>query len=263
MQPQPGEPTAPNGVPPQTPPLEPVTTPPADNPPAAPQFSLESFSEDDRKYLAGQGITSQEQLTSDNLAKVFNHARTSQQTAQQRQAELDRIRAAANPNPAPTPPANPFAAPAQPSTTPNEPTPTPPAQPTNTGQGTDEVTMFLLAGQLAQAHPELKTELSDGTFYQKMAESGFTVATADGRPNMQSIQQFATHRKQQLQFEAYQATLNKPGEGVLPDANPGAPAAPRADAPMTKQIAQAIIAQNATADPRYAEAQQFLSSPQQ
>lgn len=252
---QPVQPPAPTGQPQANPP-EPAT-PPAEGTPAAQSISFDTFSDEDKKYLAGQGITKQEELTQDALVKVFNHARSSQQTAQQRQAEIDRIKASVNPTP---PPTDPFAPPVQPNATDPTQTPAPQQQQAQQQvQGIDPATAFVLTDTFARQFPELKDNLLDGSFYKDMNALGIPTVV-NGQVNIQGIQGYGKMAQTAAINAAKLEELSnpKPGEGAIPDANPTTPSNPQpaADAPMTRQIALAIISQDKT-HPRYAEAVEF------
>lgn len=251
---QPVQPVAAPVVDPQNPTLQPPVKP-AEVTPTAPTFSFDSFSEDDKKYLAGQGITKQEELTQDALAKVFNHARSSQTTAQQRQAEIDKIKNAITPA-QPQTPTNPFVQPVAPSTT-----PTVPDQPvTTTPSGTiDPVVAMLLTSNLATTYPELKDELTNGKLYQDMATLGVPLMKGS-TVNVEGLQAYASMRQKQVQLEAELEAKNKPNENIIPDANVTTPqpiTVLSADTPMTKAIARNVVMKDPT-NPRFAEAQKFL-----
>lgn len=213
---------------------------------AAQSISFDSFSEDDKKYLAGQGITKQEELTSEALVKVINHARSSQKTAAERQAEIDRIKGAITPpNPDPnTPPVNPGTTP----TAPQQPAPSSPAQ------GLDDVTALTLATSLSIQFPELKDKLADGSFYSEMNTLGIPTVTPSGQVNLTGITNYGKLAQQQAQSAARLAELDKPGEGNIPDANPTLPKQPTLDpgTALTRQQALAILSQ----DPNHERAEE-------
>jgi len=257
---QPDPNAAPNGQP-QANPSEPVQQPAGDQ--AAQSISFDSFSDEDKKYLAGQGITKQEELTSEALVKVINHARSSQKTAAEIKAENDRIKQSINPTPA-TP--DPFSLPTTPSST-TQPTgdvPAPTATPAPQGQpqGIDRVSMFNLATSLATQFPRLKDQLSDGSFYTDMQGLGIQL-TQNGQLNLDNVLKYAKFADGQAETAEKLAAFEKPDENKIPDANPSTPQTPQqpaADAPMTKQMALAIGSFVAAGNthPRGDEAKQFL-----
>lgn len=258
---QPSPAPAPDGTTPQGTPPAPAAQPAGDQ--AAQSISFDTFSEDDKKYLAGQGITSQEQLTQEALVKVINHARSSQKTAAEIKAENDRIKQSINPTPA-TP--DPFSLPTTPSST-TQPTgdnPAPSATPAPQGQpqGVDRVSMFNLATSLATQFPRLKDQLSDGSFYTSMQELGIPL-TNGGQLNLDNVLKYAKFADNQADTAEQLAKLNAPDENKILDANPSSPQTPQqpaADAPMTKQMALAIAQFTAAGNthPRSDEAKQFL-----
>lgn len=257
---QPSPAPAPDGTSPQATPSVPAAQPAGDQ--AAQSISFDTFSEDDKKYLAGQGITSQEQLTQDALVKVINHARSSQKTAAEIKAENDRIKQSINPTPANT---DPFSLPTTPSSTtqPTGETPAPSATPApqSQPQGIDRVSMFNLATSLATQFPRLKDQLSDGSFYTDMQGLGIQL-TQGGQLNLDNVLKYASFADKQAETAEQLAKLNAPDENKIPDANPTTPQSqqPAADAPMTKQMALAIAQFTASGNthPRGEEAKQFL-----
>lgn len=249
---QPATPPAPDGKTPQGTPPEPVT-PPADAPAVTTAISFDSFSDDDKKYLAGQGITKQEDLTQDSLVKLINHGRSSQKTAAEIKAELDKIKPATPQVPGvptgPQAPANP-AQPAAPSPTPDAAVP----------KEIDRVTAFTLANQLAGNFPALKEDLISGKFYQDMAALHIPTMI-NGEVNLDGMLAFGKNENERREAIAKLAEVNKPGEGAIPDANAGKPAPVADNAPMTKQIALAIaahVSKGGETHPRADEAKQFL-----
>lgn len=225
---------------------------------AAQQISFDSFSDEDKKYLAGQGITKQEELTQESLIKVFGHARSSQKTAQERQAEIDRIKASINPQGATGPDPNPFGQPQNPGTTPTDGA-TPSSAPSNPEQqGLDPVTAFNLATSLGGRFPELAPKLADGSFYDDMKAMGIPV-TVNGQVNLNGIMSYGTQAQKLAQYEAKIAEADKNADDKIPPANPENPGVPKVadDAPMTRQIALAILYQDPNHS-RAAEAKQFF-----
>lgn len=253
---QPEPQTAPNGQTPQGQPSEPAQKP-ADQTPAAPSISFDSFSDEEKKYLAGQGITKQEELTTDAIRKVINHSQSSQKTAAERQAELDRIRQSINPATVATDPLT--GQPVQPQATTPTQTPANPQTPEASQApvaSLDPVTAYNLSFNLGNQFPELKDKLTDGSFYKEMNELGIPT-TVNGQVNLNGIIGYGRIAQKEAQIAAKLAELEKPGEGVIPDANPTTPQQPASDAPMTKQMALAILAQD-TNHPRAAEAREFI-----
>lgn len=254
---QPVPPVAAPASDPQNPASQPPAKP-AEETPAVPTFSFDSFSDEDKKYLAGQGITKQEDLTQDALVKVFNHARSSQTTAQKRQAEIDKINAAINPPANPTP-TNPFVQPVAPSTTPTTEPTQPATQPAQPAQGIDPVVAMLLTSNLATTYPELQAELGDGSFYKNMGDLGIPLMKGT-TVNVEGLQAYASQRQRVIQLETELEAKNKPNENIIPDANGGTPqpmSTLSADTPMTKTIARNVVLFDKS-NPRYAEAEKFL-----
>lgn len=247
---QPAPPPAPDGKTPQGTPPEPAK--PTADAPAVPAISFDSFSDDDKKYLAGQGINKQEDLTQDSLVKLINHGRSSQKTAAEIKAELDKIKPATPQVPGvPTvPPADPTK-PAQPAAS-----PTPDA---SVPKEMDPVTAFTLANQLAGNFPALKEDLVSGKFYEDMKSLQIPVMS-NGQVNLNGMLAFGEREQERRSALAKLEEANKPGEGAIPDANAGKPAPIADNAPMTKQIAQAIALHVSKGEthPRAEEAKQFL-----
>lgn len=250
------EPTpAPNGNAPQpTPPATPsVPEPkPADAPAGNPTLTLDSFSDDEKKYLQSQGVT--DLSSPEAIKKIINHARSSQKTAADIKNQLDQVTGVLNPQP--VPPVNPLVNPT-PSSQP-QPDGTPQPTPSQDG-GIDQATAFTLSTSLATSFPELKEDLVSGKFYQDMQALGIPIKVG-GQVNLDGILKYGKLAQQQAQVAAKLEELNKPGEGAIPDANPTTPTQPAADAPMTKQMAQAIAlhVSRGNTHPRAEEAKQFL-----
>lgn len=249
---QPAGNPAPNGGT-ATPPPEPVTPPAGAQ--AANTISFDSFSDDDKKYLSGQGITKQEDLTSEAITKLVNHARSSQQTAAERQSELDRLKNGGTPPT--TPPANPDGT--TPPVTPSSTTPpageTPAATAAAQAPTVDPVQMFMLGNTLVSNFPELKDDLISGEFYKKMNQLGIPTLDSEGKVNLNGILSYGGLAQKSAQDAARIEELSKPG--AIPNANPTAPVQPDANTPMSKQLAQAIISRDPT-NPRAAEATKYL-----
>jgi len=248
-------PTAPNGNAPQsTPPATPSEpAKPADSPPAGnPTLTMDLFSDEEKKYLQSQGVTD---FTPENVKKIINHAQSSQRTAADIKNKLDKVQEGLNPNPTPT---NPLLTPTPPASPSSQPQPDGNPQPTSDG-GIDPVTAFTLTANLAGQFPELKDDLTSGKFYQNMQALGIPLKV-NGQVNLDGLLKYGALAQQQAQVAAKLEELNKPGEGAIPDANPTTPTQPAADAPMTKQMAQAIalhVSQGNT-HARSEEAKQFL-----
>ena len=230
-----------------TPSQQPGATPAGDQ--AANTISFESFSDDAKKYLAGQGVTSQETLTSDAINKLVNHAQSSQKTAAERQAELDRIKNGGGTPPAntdgTTPPATPSA------TTPGA---TPETAAAAAAPKVDETQMFLLGATLVQSFPELKDDLTSGKLYKDMETFGIPVAV-NGQANLNGILAYAKNAQALAQANAKIEELSQPGR--VPSAEAQLPKQPESNAPMTKQLARAIALNDPT-NARSAEAAKFL-----
>src|SRR5690606_18860914 len=99
-----------------------------------------------------------------------------------------------------------------------------------------------------------KDSLEDGSFYTEMQNTGIPLHK-DGQVNLNGILQYSKYRHDQLELEAKLEEANKPGE--IPDAKPEAAQQPAADAPMTAQMARAIMIQDKN-HPRFQEAQEFM-----
>lgn len=240
---------APNGNAPQTLPSEPAPTP-ADAQPQGtptPASPLDQLSDEYKNYLKGQGIT--DLSSPDAIVKVIEHGRSSQKIAADLKNELDKYTLLNPSNPQATPGSS-----SQPQPDGTQPTGQQPAA------GLDQATAFLLTHQLATQFPHLKDDLVNGDFYKNMQSIGLAVTTTDGKPNIQSMLTYGKMVNDQRDLEAKLAEASKPGEGAIPNANPTTPAQPASDAPMTKQMAQAIIVQDPLGHPRAAEAKQFLTA---
>lgn len=247
------EPTpAPSGTPPAPTPPAPNSVPepkPADGKPAdppAPSAPAITLSEDQKTYLKGQGLTDADLTGPDALAKIINHAQSSQKTVSEYKTKIDAIKGTVTP-----PEPNPFGTP-QPSDG-GQPQPNGTPEP---AKGLDPVTALTLSTSLVSSFPELKEDLTTGKFYQDMQAVGIPVQV-NGQVNLQGILGYGKIAQQQAQMAAKMEELSKPGEGAIPDANPTVPTQPAADAPMTKQMAYAIALQDRN-HPRFAEAQKFL-----
>jgi hypothetical protein len=253
----PVQPPAPNDTPPAPTPPAPSSEPapkPADGQPAGnPTLTLDSFSDEEKKYLQSQGVT--DLSSPEAIKKIINHAQSSQKTAADIKNQLDKVKGTLNPEPMPT---NPLVNPTASSQPQPDGTPTPAAP----QGGIDPVTALNLATSLAISFPELKDDLTSGKLYKDMQAMGIPLHQANGQVNLDGILKYGSFAQQQAQAAAKLEELNKPGEGAIPDANPTAPAQPAADAPMTKQIALAIGAHVAKggSHPRADEAKQFLQS---
>jgi hypothetical protein len=246
----PVQPPAPDGNAPPAP-TPPVPAPkPADAPPVGtPALTLDSFSDDEKKYLQSQGVTD---LTSpEAIKKIINHAQSSQKTAADIKNQLDKVTGVLNP----VPPVNPLLQPPASSQPQTDGTPPPPSS----DGGLDPVQAYTLSNQLVTNFPHLKEDLTSGKFYQDMQAMGVPVKV-NGQVNLNGLLNYGKLVNDQREMAAKLAEAAKPGEGAIIDANPTLPAQPASDAPMTKQMAQAIglhVGKGNT-HPRSAEAQQFL-----
>lgn len=256
-EPQPATPPAADPANPQVPGQQPVT-PPADGNPATPPASPAiTLSDEQKTYLKGQGIAEDKLSDPDSILKLITHAQTSQKSAAEIKSQLDKIKSTVVP---PVEPTNPFAlTPQQPavSSQPQDGNPTPPQQPQGQPQSLDVVTAYTLSNQLATSFPTLKDDLTSGKLYQDMSALGIPLRTADGQVNLNGIINFSKMQHEQRELQAKIDAANKPVDGAIPDANPTTPTQPAADAPMTKQMAQAILVQDPN-HARAAEAKQFL-----
>lgn len=218
-----------------------------DKPVVATPLTLDSFSDEEKKYLQSQGVTD---LTSaEAIKKIINHAQSSQKTAADIKNQLDKVTGVLNPTPDPANPLVPATPPAPDQTQPNG-NPAP-------AKGLDQVTAFTLSNQLATSFPLLKDDLVSGKLYQDMQALGIPLTTADGQVNLNGLINYSKREHETREMAAKLADAGKPGEGAIPDANATAPQQPASDAPMTKQMAQAIVLQDKT-HARFPEAQKFL-----
>lgn len=217
---------------------------PAEQQPAA-TINLDSFSDDEKKYLESQGVKDLSNV--DEIKKVINHARSSQKTAAEIKAQLDKINGTINPQQTP---ANPLLQP--------EPKPAEPTQPTEQQQPQiDEVTMFNLSTNLATSFPELKDDLVSGKLFKDVQEQG-TPLYANGQVNLNGILKYAANAQKVKQLEAQLEELTNKPSGI-PEAKPDDKPTVADDAPMTKQIAQAILLQDPVGHPRAQEARDFIA----
>lgn len=222
---QPAPTSAPDGGT-ATPPPAPETKPAETKPEATPQTPanpFDSLSEDQKKYLKGQGI---ESLDAEAIVKVIDHARSSQRTASELKNRVDDITKSLS---APDVP------PAQ-SSQPQADQPAP-----QTSGDLDPVQAFTLSTSLATSFPELKDDLISGKIYQDMQAVGIPLMR-NGAVNLNGITNFAKLAQERAQLNAKLEELSKPGENAIPDANPTLPQQPAADAPMTLELARAILA---------------------
>lgn len=226
-------------------------TPPAADAPSGPSGApAVTLTDEQKTYLKSQGIAEDQLSSPDAILKLVNHATTLKKTATETQAQLEKIKGAVSPEQVPQ---NPF--------TPIEPA----SQQPQDGQpaaksGLDPVTAFTLSTSLAANFPEVKEDLLSGKLYQDMSAQGIPLTDANGQVNVNGITNFASFRKQQIELEKKLEEAGKPPEGVIPPVDPGVPQQPASDAPMTKQMALAILAQD-PGHARAAEAKQFIENP--
>lgn len=248
---QPDPNAAASGAPSQGTPQQPAQPPADNNQPAT--LTFDSFDADQKTYLQGQGITKQEDLTPENIAKVINHARSSQQTAAQRQAELDKFRTnpgTQNPGASGTPGATGPTDGASGATGANGTTPTGDAP-----QGLDKLTAYQLTNTLVGQYPKLADKLKDGSFYSDMATSGFAIGDGKGGVNLDNLLKFAEFANKEAVLAEKEAELNKADN--IPDANGNAPQTLDSNTPMTLAIARNIVLQDKS-NPRFKEAEKFI-----
>lgn len=244
---QPDANVAPNGTDPQNLPSGP-TGAPAEQTPAVASVTL---SDDQKSYLKGQGLSDEDLNSPEAIAKIIAHAQSSQKAVAEYKNKLDSVSGVINP--AQSGPVNPLLAPTGPSTPAQQPAPTQEEQ--KPVQGLDEVTAFNLSVSLTTQFPELKEDLMSGKLYQDMQELGIPLIGNAG-VNIKGLTSFAQQRQQQLAMQKQLEELtNKPNP--IPDVKTTNTVAE--DAPMTKQMAQAILVQNPN-HPRAEEAKQHLAS---
>lgn len=239
---------APEPAAPQVPAPEPGQQPAAQQPAeSAPQSTPEaqnlfdSLEDADKAYLKSQGI---EDLSKpENVEKLIKHNLSLKKASSEAAAELARIKSSVTGVPAePTDSATPTVAPSQSTTT-----------------ELDAVTAFSLASSFATQFPSLKDDLVSGKFYKDYQESGRSLVDANGQVNLNGLLAYGKEQQQYRELQAKLEEYEKPNPNAIPDANPATPAQPADDAPMTRQMALAILAQ----DPNHArasEAKQFLQS---
>lgn len=247
---QPAPTPAPAPASPQTPAPEPGTQPAAQpsaeqtpNPTPAPS-AFDSLGDEDKAYLKSQGI---EDLSKpENVEKLLKHNLSLRQSSSQTAAELARIKSSISGTPEP---ANPGASGPAPTTAPSQ----------NTTTELDPVTAYTLATSFAQQFPSVKEDLVSGKFYQDFASTGRSLTDAQGRVNIAGLQAYGQERQRISELEAKVAEYEKPNPNSIPSAEPQTPQQPADDAPMTKQMAMAILVQDPN-HARAAEAKQFLST---
>lgn len=242
---QPAPTPAPEPAAPQAPAPEPGTQPaaqPQAEPTPTPASNLfDSLSDEDKTYLKSQGID--DLSKPENVTKLINHNASLRKSSADTANELARIKASVTGEPTP----------AQPGAS----GPTPTAAPSQSTSELDPVTAYTLATSFATQFPSQKDDLVSGKFYQDFQATGRTLVDANGRVNIAGLQAFGQERQQLVELQGKLAEYEKPNPNVIPDANPQTPAQPAEDAPMTKQMAQAILIQDRN-HPRALEAQQFL-----
>lgn len=237
---------------PQNPGQQPATTPAEQ--PAAQQpndgtqtVAPVTLTEEQKTYLKGQGLSDADLTAPDALAKIINHAQSSQKTLSETNAQLEKIKGAVVPQP--EVPANPLQV-------------EPASQQTQNGQPQaqqpqtlDEVSALTLSTSLALAYPKLKDDFVSGDIYKNMQTMGIPMHTADGKINLAGIQNYAQFASAQKELEE----KSQPNPDSVPDVNPSTPQQPDENFEMDKQKALAILAQDPN-HPRAAEALQFIQS---
>lgn len=253
------EPTpAPNDTPPAPTPPAPSSEPapkPADGKPTSastPVNPLDQLTEDEKTYLKGQKIEGLDLSNGpDAIRKIINHAQASQRQLSKLNDQFNKAGLTLKPD-EPVNPLMPPGASDQPQPDNGNP------KPSDSG-GLDPVQAFTLSNQLVQNFPHLKEDLTSGKFYQDMQTMGVPLKV-NGQINLSGLLSYGKLVNDQREMEAKLAEASKPGEGAIPDANPTTPQQPADDAPMTKQIAQAIalhVSKGGT-HARAEEAKQFL-----
>lgn len=135
-------------------------------------LDISSFSEDEKKYLAGQSI---ENLDADAVKKLINHNLTAQRASADAASKLAKLQEAmsgkpAEPAPNSTPPTD--APPANPSSdAPQSPT-APSDQPSEGPAKIDENQVATTAMLLGTQYPDLKDSFIDGSFFKEMIDRG-------------------------------------------------------------------------------------------
>lgn len=241
---QPAPTAAPEPVAPQAPAPEPAQQPAA-QPSAEPTPTqatnlFDSLDEGDKAYLKSQGI---EDLSKpENVEKLVKHNLSLKKTSSETAAELARIKSSVTGVPAEQPAGE-----------------APTNAPSQSTTEIDQVTAFNLATGLATQFPSLKEDLVSGQFYKDFAASGRALKDESGQLNLPAILAYGKEQQDYRDLKAKLEELEKPNPNAIPSATPSTPAQPADDAPMTKQMAQAILFQ----DPNHVrakEAQQFLQS---
>lgn len=217
---------------------------PAEKPAEQPSTNVfETLSDEDKTYLKSQGI---EDLSKpDSITKLINHNLSLKKASSTQQAELDKLKKISE------------VVTGQPTAT--DTTPQPGSQSQGTPQEMDAVTAFTVTSTLANNYPALKEDLETGKFYKDFQNSGRTLLT-NNTVNINGLLDYAKERQHVAELEQELEKYKKPSEGSQPDANPsGKPAQIAEDAPMTRDIALAILLQDTDhTHPRYQEALQFV-----
>lgn len=237
---QPAPAPAADPVSPQNPGQQPDPKP-ADQQPASPQNqpsgpSAPAIELDDeqKNYLKSQGIAEENFGSPEAIAKIVKH-----------NSSLRKELASKSNTPAPS----------------TQPAPT--AQPNEGGQPSgpaaqpdslDTTSSFLIANTLATSLPDFKEDLVSGKFFKDMQDFGIAPVVG-GQPNIQGMLKYGNLLQEKRNLEKQLEEIQKPGN--IPDAKPNDAPTVADDAPMSKQIAQAILVQDPN-HPRAAEAKQFL-----
>lgn len=212
---------------------------PADNQPASPQNQPSGPSaptieldEEQKNYLKSQGVTEENFNSPEAIVKIINHNNSLRK-------ELASRAKPAEPASTPAPAANTDGQPSGPAAQPNS---------------LDDVQMFLIANTMASSLPDFKDDLVSGKFFKDMQEFGIP-PVLNGQPNIQGMLKYGNLLQEKRNLEKQLEEAQKPGS--IPDAKPNDAPAVADDAPMTKQIAQAILIQDPN-HPRAEEAKRFL-----
>lgn len=232
-------PAAPAAPAPSEPGAQPADKKPEGTPPAAPANPLDQLTDEEKNYLKGQGI--EDFSSPEAIRKIINHGRSSQSELSKLRSQFEKAGIKFE-----EPPATP----------PGSSQPQPDSQPSTI----DQVTAFNLSATLANNYPTLKDDLTSGKLYKDMQALGIPLHTADKQVNLPGILAYAEREHKYRETQAKLQEASKPGE--IPDADPTTPQQPAADAPMTKQMAQAIALHVTTGGthPRAEEAKQFLQA---
>lgn len=234
-------------APAQEPEQKPAVTPAEQTPPASganTTNAFDSLDDESKAYLKSQGIEDLSDAAS--ITKLINHNTSLRKSSTAQAAELDKLKKIRETITGQPEPEASGSTPAQPG-----------SQSQSSPQELDSVTAFTVSSSLVNQFPKLTEDLQNGKFYEDFKRSG-RVLMVDGNLNINGLLDYAKERNHVAELESQLEELKKPNEGVQPDVK-DKPAQPADDAPMTRDIALAILLQDTDkSHPRYQEALQFV-----